>query len=136
MMERRMEDMIHETLKSGGVIMQTKGHDQGLIVTLMSSKGHFGDVFLFHTYLVVSRIEIKFCKVLCTTQFIQKFINDRNEKFVFDCEFVEGMKIKTHAASTFFIEYHEYQRIIGPGSRMDNTGFWKFLNYFLNLIFL
>jgi hypothetical protein len=43
--------MIHETLKSGGGITQAKGHDQELIVTLMSSKGSLGDVFLFHAYI-------------------------------------------------------------------------------------
>ena len=53
MMKERMEDMIHETLKSGGSITQDKGNDQELIVTLMSSKGSLGNVFLFHTDLVV-----------------------------------------------------------------------------------
>jgi hypothetical protein len=66
-----MEDMIHETLESGGSITQAKGHDQELIVTLMSSKCSLGNVFLFHTYLVVARTKIKFSKVLSTTQFIQ-----------------------------------------------------------------
>jgi hypothetical protein len=33
-----IEDMIHETLKSGGRITHAKGHDQELIVTLMSYK--------------------------------------------------------------------------------------------------
>jgi hypothetical protein len=123
MMEERTKDMIHETLKSGGGITQAKGHDQELIVTLMSSKGSLGDVFLFHMYLVVARTKIKFCKVLSTTQFIQKVINDRNGKFVFDCEFVEGTKIRTHVPSAFFLEYHDYQRRIGAGTRMDNTYF-------------
>jgi hypothetical protein len=34
-----MEDMIHEALEGGGGITQAKGHDQKLIVALMSSKG-------------------------------------------------------------------------------------------------
>jgi hypothetical protein len=38
-------------------------------------------------------MEIKFSKVLSTAQFIQQIINDRNGKFVFDGEFVEGMKV-------------------------------------------
>jgi hypothetical protein len=93
MMEERTEYMIHETLKSGGGITQEKGHDQELIVTLVSSKGNLGDFFLFHAYLVVARTKIKFCKVLSATQFIQKVITDRNGKFIFDCEFVEGPKM-------------------------------------------
>jgi hypothetical protein len=38
MRKEGIEDMIHETLKSGGSITHAKGHDQELIVTLMSSK--------------------------------------------------------------------------------------------------
>jgi hypothetical protein len=96
MKEERMKDMIHETLKSGRCITQAKGHDQELIVTLMSAKGSFGNIFLFHTYLVVARMKIKFGKVLSTTQFIQKVINDRNGEFVFDCDFVEGAQKSRH----------------------------------------
>jgi hypothetical protein len=100
--------MIHDTLKSGGSITQAKGHDQELIVTLMSSKCSLGNVFLFHMYLVVARKDIKFSKVLSTTQFIQQVINDRNGKFVFDGEFVEGVKVGHMVPSTFFLEYHDH----------------------------
>jgi hypothetical protein len=62
MTEKRMEDMIHEALEGGGGITQAKGHDQKLIVALMSSKGSLGNACLFHTYLVVSRMKIKFSK--------------------------------------------------------------------------
>ena len=71
MMEKSTEDMIYETLESGGSITQTKGHCQELIMTLMSSKCSLGNVFLFHMYLVVERTKMKFSKVLSTAQFIQ-----------------------------------------------------------------
>jgi hypothetical protein len=45
MMKKRMEDMIHEALEGGGGITQAKGHDQKLIVALMSSKGSLGNVY-------------------------------------------------------------------------------------------
>jgi hypothetical protein len=70
-MKKRMEDMIHETLESGGGITQAKGHDQELIMTLMNLKCSIGNFFLFHTYLVVAKMKIKFSKVLSTTQFFQ-----------------------------------------------------------------
>jgi hypothetical protein len=131
-----MKDMIHETLESGRGITQAKGHDQELIVTLMSSKGSLGNVFFFHTDLVVARMKIKFSKVLSTTQFIQEIINDRNGKLVFDGEFIEGAKVWTHVPSTFFLEYHDHMRRIRVGTRMDNTCFEQFLNDFLNFILL
>jgi hypothetical protein len=77
-----MEGMIHETLESGGSITKSKGHEQEIIVTLMSSKGSLGNGFIFHTYLVVSRMEIKFIKVL-TTQLIHHVINDKNNNYLF-----------------------------------------------------
>jgi hypothetical protein len=46
--------MVHEALEDGGGVTQTKGHDQKLIVGLMSAKGSLGNVDLFHTYLVIA----------------------------------------------------------------------------------
>jgi hypothetical protein len=79
-----VEDMVHEALKGGVGVTQTKGHDQKVIVALMSVKGHLGNVELFHTYLVIARAKIKFGEELGATQFIQEVIYDRNGKFVFD----------------------------------------------------
>jgi hypothetical protein len=90
MVEKRTEDMIHEALESGERITQAKGHDQKLIVVLMSSKGSLRNVFLFHTDLVVARTKINFSKELGATQFTQEVINDRNGKFVFNGEFFQG----------------------------------------------
>jgi hypothetical protein len=60
MTKKRMEDMIHEDFEGEGGITQAKGHDQKIIVALMSSKGSIRKVCLFHTYQVVSRMNIKF----------------------------------------------------------------------------
>jgi hypothetical protein len=121
MTEKRTKDMIHEALEGGGGITQAKGHDQELIVTLMSSKGSLGDVNVLHTYLVVARTQIKFSEILSTTQLIQEIINDRNGKLVLDGEFIEGTKVRTHAPSTFFLKYHDHRRRIRVGTREDNT---------------
>ena len=83
MTKKRTEDMIHEALEGGGGIIQAKGHDQKLIVALMSYNGSLRNVCLFHTDLVVARTKIKFSKELGATQFIQEVINDRNGKFFF-----------------------------------------------------
>jgi hypothetical protein len=94
--------MIHEALEGGGSITQAKGHDQKIIVTLMSSKGILGYVSFLHTYLVVARTQIEFSEVLSTTQLIQEIINDRNGELVLDGELIEGKKVRTHAPSTLF----------------------------------
>ena len=79
----------------------------------MIYKGSRRNVYPFHTYLVVSRTTIKFSKELDTTQFIQQVINEKNGKFVFDGEFVDGVKFWTHVLSAFFIEYHDHMRKMG-----------------------
>jgi hypothetical protein len=102
----------------------------------MSSKCSLGNVCLIHTYLVVSKTKIEFSKELGTTQFIQEVINDRNGKFVFNGEFVEGPKVKTHAPRNFFLKDHDHGRRVGACTRMNNTCVEHFLNNFLNFIFL
>jgi hypothetical protein len=136
MTEKRTEDMIHEALESGGSITQAKGHDQKLIVSLTSSKGSLRNVCLFHIDLVLARMKIKFSKEFDTTQFIQEVINDRNGKFVFNGEFVEGMKVMIHAPRTFFLHDHDHRRRVGAHTRVDNTCVNQFLNHFINFIFL
>jgi hypothetical protein len=117
MTEKGTEDMIHEALEGGGGITQAKGHDQKLIVALMSSKGHLGNVCLFHMYLVIARVKIKFSKELGATQFIQEVINDRNGKFVFNGQFVEGTEVRTHSPRTFFLQDHDYRRRVRARTR-------------------
>jgi hypothetical protein len=127
--------MIHEALKGGGDITQEKRHDQKLIVALMSAKGRLGNVCLFHTYLVIARAKIKFSKELDATQFIQEVINDRNGKFVFNGQFVEGMEVKTHSPRTFLLQDHDYRRRVRDRTRADNACIKEFLDHFLNFIF-
>jgi hypothetical protein len=103
MMEKGMKDMIHEALEGGGGITQAKGNDQKMIVALMSAKGCLRNVYLFYTYLVIAQAKIKFSKELGSTQFIREVINDRNENFVFNGEFVEGTEVRTHSPRTFFL---------------------------------
>jgi hypothetical protein len=136
MTDKRTKDMIHEALEGGGGITQAKGHDQKIIVTLMSSKGSLGYVKFLHTYLVVARTQIRFSEVSSTTQLIQEIINDRNGELILDGELIEGMKVGTYATSTFFPKYHDHKGIIWAGTGADNTHLEQFLHYFLNFILL
>jgi hypothetical protein len=136
MVEKRMKDMIHEALEGGGGITQDKGHDQKLIVALMSSKGSLGNICLFHTYLVVAWTKIQFSEELGATQFIKEVINDRNGEFLFDGKFVEGTKVKKHSQRTLFLQEHDHMSWIGARTRVDNACIKEFLNHFLNFIFL
>jgi hypothetical protein len=89
----------------------------------MSAKCSLGNIFLFHTHLVVARTEVKFGKLLSPTKFIQKDIYDKNGKSLFDGKFVEAKKIRTHAPSVFLPEDHDNRGRIGVGTRTDNICF-------------
>ena len=136
MTDKRTEDMIHEALEGGEGITRAKGHEQKLIVALMSSKGSLRNVCVFHTDLVVARTKIMFSKELGATQFIQEVINDRNGEFVFDGKFVEGTEVRTHFPRTLFLQDHDHRRRVGACTRVDNAYIKEFLDHFLNFIFL
>jgi hypothetical protein len=51
MTEKGTKDMIHEALEGGGGITQAKGHDQKLVVALMSAKGRLGNLSLMVSLL-------------------------------------------------------------------------------------
>ena len=70
---------------------------------------------------MVARTKINFSKELVATQFIQKIINDRNGKFVFNGEFVGGAEARTHAPRTKFLKDHDHRRRVGDHTRVDNT---------------
>jgi hypothetical protein len=114
---------------------QAKGYEQKLLVALMSSKGSHGNAYLFHRYLVVSRMNIKFSEELGTTKFIQEVINNRNGKFVFNGKFVLGTEVRTHSPRPFFIQDHDHMTRVGAHTRADNTCIKEFLDHFLNFIF-
>jgi hypothetical protein len=122
-MKEMMKYMIHETLKSEGGIKETKRNDQELIVALMSANLSLGNVFLFHMYLVVARMEVKFGKVLSPIEFIQKAIYDRNSNFPLCGKLFEEKYIRKHVPSDFLLEDCENRRIIGDVIGMDNTRF-------------
>lgn len=52
------EQVIHEALKSGWGIKKTKWHDKEFIMAFMSLESSLGNVYFFHAYLVIARVEI------------------------------------------------------------------------------
>jgi len=46
------------------------------------------------------------------------------------------MKFRTHAPRSLFLKYHDHGIRIGASTRMDKNCGEKFLNNFLNLVFL
>ena len=47
------EDVVHQGLKGGWCVGETKWHNQKLVVTVMSLKRRFTDIFGSYSFLVV-----------------------------------------------------------------------------------
>ena len=52
------QQVIHEALKSGWGITETKWHDQEFITAFMSSESSLRNVDFFHVYLVIAKAKI------------------------------------------------------------------------------
>jgi len=58
--------MIHEALKSGWGVTETKWHAQEFTMAFMSLETSLGNVYFFHAYLVVARAKTYIGKELST----------------------------------------------------------------------
>jgi hypothetical protein len=52
--EERLENIIHESLESGGGVGEAKGHHKELIMSLVSPKGHFSNILRAYPNLVIA----------------------------------------------------------------------------------
>ena len=93
---RRIEQVVHDSLKRSWCISQTKGKHPELIVTKRSPECSFSFVLIPKQDLVEPRCCIKAGKLLCTKQFVKEIINTRQRISVLNCHFVESPVIHYH----------------------------------------
>ena len=58
------EQVIHEALKIGWGITETKWHDQEFMMAFMSSESSLWNVYLFHVNFVIARAKVEHSKEL------------------------------------------------------------------------
>jgi hypothetical protein len=68
--EQGFENKIHQSFKCGRFVRKAKQHHQKLKMTFMCSKCCFGDVFLPHSNLMISIMEIQLGKENFSLHFI------------------------------------------------------------------
>lgn len=91
---------VHKPFKGGWGIGEAEGHDEELIMSLMSPEGRLGNVGWVHQDLVIPRAQVQFGEDHCPMEFVKQFINDRNWKFVFDCIVVKSSIVNTKSSTT------------------------------------
>lgn len=70
----RPKEVIHQTLKSGRYISETKRCHEKLVVSLMGTEGSLRNVRFMDSNLVVSSSEVQFGEETSPIKFIQQFI--------------------------------------------------------------
>jgi hypothetical protein len=77
-----LEDVIHDGLKSGWRVSQSKGHNEELEVPVMSAERCLRHIIRVHTHLMVPAAEIDLGEEARPLELIQEFIDHRNWKLV------------------------------------------------------
>ena len=109
--EERLEDEVHKHLERRGSIRQPEGHDQKFEVAMVGAERCLGNIIRVHTNLVISRTQIKLGKELRPMEFIQKFFDNGDGKFILDRGGVEGPIINTKAPRTItFLNQQHWRR--------------------------
>jgi hypothetical protein len=103
-----LEDHIHQRLKCSQHVRQFEQHDRELAVALMSMKGHLLNVIWMHLYLMVAPSYIDLCEIPRAMQFVKKFIDDWDGKFIFYCLLIQSpiVDTKTPTAICLFHQQH------------------------------
>jgi len=69
--EEGPKNIVHQRLKGGRRIAQTKGHDQELEVPVVRAERRLVDVLGVHAHLVVARAKVQLGEVLGAVEFIE-----------------------------------------------------------------
>ena len=70
-----LEDVIHHHLEGRWGIGQSKKHHKGFDESSICMKGHLPFITVFHTHVIVSPPNIKFCEVLGSSKLVYKVQN-------------------------------------------------------------
>ena len=78
--EKRLQNLIHNTLKSSWCISEAKGHDLEMIVPMVGLEGSFMLILSTHTNLMITSYHIQLGKIFGAHQFIQNLLYNRQRE--------------------------------------------------------
>ena len=96
------KDCVRDTLKCSWGISEPKWHHKKLIETTMCSESYFMFIPFSDSNLMMSTSEIKFRKLLCTSQLINKFIHYRQGMFILDNDDIQVSVVNTKPSGPIF----------------------------------
>ena len=84
------EYFIHQCLECGRGICEAKWHDQKFIIAIMCAEIYFRDIIRMDPNSVIPKMKIQLGEKMSTMELIQKLINNRNWKLIFDCDVISA----------------------------------------------
>ena len=109
-----MKGVIHEALKSGGGIGETKEHHSGFKESLMDDEGRFPLMPVFDSDIIVSPSDVEPGEDFCPLEFIDEVGNEGERVCVMDSVFVNVAIVLTGSKATvFFLDEEERGRLCG-----------------------
>ena len=99
------EDTIHKAHKGSWCICETKWYHYKLILSIPCSEGHFMNVFILDSHLMVTRPQVNLGKYLRSPHLIKEVINPRKRIFILYNDFIQMFVINTQPTCTIFLLY-------------------------------
>ncbi|KRZ49531.1 hypothetical protein T02_7221 [Trichinella nativa] len=92
------QDCLHEPLKSGRCVAQSKGHHFELVQPKGGGESRLLPILLFDLNLPVSAYQVQGRKPLCTRQRVQSVVDPQERVSILPCEVVQLPVIDTEPA--------------------------------------
>ena len=98
-----MKGVIHEALKSGGGIGETKEHHSGFKESLMDDEGRFPLMPVFDSDIIVSPSDVEPGEDFCPLEFVDEVRNEGKRVCVTDGVFVDIAIVLTGSEATVLL---------------------------------
>ena len=98
-----MKRVVHETLKGGRGIGESKEHYSRFKESFMSDKGSLPLVSILDTHVIIFPANIKFGENLCSLEFINKVGDKWEGVCIMDCVFIDIAVVLTGTEITIFL---------------------------------
>ena len=103
--EKRLENAVHQTLKGCRCGCQTKRHNQPFKVTIACGKRCFRNIIGINGNLVVATGKVNLREDFATAKLVETFIGSWNYIAIFDSNVVQLSIIYAHAKLTILLKH-------------------------------
>lgn len=130
------QNFVHQSLKCGWSICESKWHHQVLKMANVSAKSCLMNACRIHSDLMVARPKVNFREVTSSLQFIQQILNYCNRVLVLNCDCIQLTIINAQTPRSIFLLDKNCTRRIITHAWLNSLGVQELLNQIFQCIFL